>query len=371
VSEPAARAIQLLWRAESEIALIDRTRPLALANELSRLIAAWLSGSGASPTLQYAPAPRLLPLQRALGAIIENAPHLGDEGTWLGGRAAELLLESQIVQAVGEKAFCSLASTRFPPPRGAAAQNLEVLARSWIAQGAASSANEARFISDDRREPRSLVSVISRRLGALNLPASVRVDSCLMSVAACTGRSIVVRSGARLTERDGLRIAEHEIVGHLLPRLSARTRRDVLCCGCAGATDDEEGRALLIEQRLVLMEPSRRAELGARHLACTFLRRGATFVDSVRGLIELGSPVDIAVRVTLRAARGGGLGREIIYLPAMQRLQQAFDATPALEDWFRLGRASLAYAVSRVSSTTRGNGRRVLSSSAETARKPN
>jgi hypothetical protein len=244
-----------------------------------------------------------------------------------------------------------MASERFAPPLGALAATLESNSRDWIAQGAATHSDEPCFRSDDPKATQSLLSLVLRRVGRLRIPVRVLVNRGLVSVAACGDAVIVIRGNSLLTARAAARITEHEVCGHLLPRLAARARSDILCCGCAGASADEEGRALLIEERLGLMDPWRRAELGARHLASSNLRHGATFVDVVRQLVGHGASTELALRATMRAFRGGGLGREIMYLPAWVRLKRAFEAEPAVERWFERGRASLAYAIGRQSNS--------------------
>lgn len=344
IAEPA-RTVQLLLRAESEIALLERTRPLGFAREFQRLLSAWQSGHQDAPTLHYARGRSLESLKHRLSTAAEQSAGESVESWWLAERAGELLLEARIADAVGTPPFNALARMRFASPNGKSATQLESTARQWVAEGAAVERGEPCFRSDDRNAPSSLWSMLSKRIGSLHLPVRLRVDDGLVSVAACGQDLVVVRGNAWLTARAAARITEHEVSGHLLPRLAAKSRTDILRCGCAGANDDEEGRALLIECRLGLMDPWRRAELGSRHLACAYLRRGATFVEAVRDLSELGAPLDTAIRSVLRASRGGGLGREIIYLPAMHRLGRAFEARPELEQWFRRGRASLAYAV--------------------------
>jgi hypothetical protein len=348
VTEILFGTVLLLERAEREIALLDRARPLGIEREIQRLLAAWHRGQAIGPALAYARGRSLGRLRRALAAIGDRAPTLSAEGVWLAERAIELHLEAELAEAIGTARFAALAAARFPHPVGPVGAELSATASAWIVEGAAATEREARFRSDDSSAPRSLHAMLSRRLGQLRLPIRLRVDPDLVSVAACGENSVVIRSGTWLTVRAAERIAQHEISGHLLPRLAARMRTDVLRCGCAGANDEQEGRALLLEQRLGLMDCSRRAELGARHLACEYLRSGATFVDAVRRLVNLGASVETAIRSMLRASRGGGLGREAIYLAAMRSLSQAFAETPALEDWFRIGRVSLDYATSQL-----------------------
>lgn len=342
-----ARAVDLLLRAETEIALLERVRPIGLAQEISHLIGAWRSGSPQLPRLRYRPAAKLGPLRQVLCELADRVVHDSADGKWLARRAAELELEAALAETVATKAFIGAACERFPLPTGTRGLALEQDARSWITRYAESSDDAPRYRSDDRRAAQSLWSVITKQLEVEGLRARLRVDVDLMSVAACGDDLLVIRAGELLTERAAVRIAEHEINGHLLPRMRAKRRHDVLRCGCAGAADEEEGRALLLEQRAGLMDKARYAELGARHLACTFMRRGATFVDAVRCLIDLGTPVETAIRSMVRAIRGGGLGRELAYLPAMQRLERAFSAAPELEQWFVDGRASLRYALAQ------------------------
>lgn len=332
--------------------MLERVRPIGLAQETSRLISAWRGGNAEPPRLRYRPAAKLAPLRQALCEIARRVVHESAEGKWLAQRATELELEATLAETVATKAFIGFACERFPLPIGTRATELEQSGRSWIARNAQSKDDAPRFRSDDRRATQSLWSVMSKQLAAKGLRVRLRVDVDLMSVAACGDNLLVIRAGSLLTERAAIRITEHEINGHLLPRISAKRCHDVLRCGCAGATDEEEGRALLLERRAGLMDEARCADLGARHLACTFMRRGATFIDAVRCLIELGTPLETAIRSMLRAVRGGGLGRELAYLPAMQRIERAFSVTPELERWFLDGRASLRYALAQHTAAT-------------------
>ncbi|MBM4361403.1 MAG: hypothetical protein FJ104_01890, partial [Deltaproteobacteria bacterium] len=45
--------------------------------------------------------------------------------------------------------------------------------------------------------------------------------------------------------------------------------------------------------------------------------------------------------VVARVGRGGGLCREIAYLPSLDRVERAFAAEPHLERWLASGRFSL------------------------------
>jgi hypothetical protein len=114
--------------------------------------------------------------------------------------------------------------------------------------------------------------------------------------------------------------------------------------GAARSSDDEEGRALLIECRARVLEGARRRELARRHLAGERVRAGASFVGTVSELIGRGQDIESSVEAACRAFRGGGLGREFVYLVALSRVKRAFAADPELERWFERGRVSVAAA---------------------------
>jgi hypothetical protein len=91
--------------------------------------------------------------------------------------------------------------------------------------------------------------------------------------------------------------------------------------GTAGGSDDQEGRALLLEEQSGISDTRRRAVLGRRHAAARALRRGADWVETVELLIQLGAELPEAIDLASRVHRGGGLGREIVYLPALAKVQ--------------------------------------------------
>jgi hypothetical protein len=153
-----------------------------------------------------------------------------------------------------------------------------------------------------------------------------------------------VRAGVRLSASVGRRIALHEVEGHLLPRVSGGELGGVFLAGSARASEDEEGRAILLEERAGLFDGVRRAELGRRYLAATSVREGAEFSETVDLLLETGAELTAAVELGCRVHRGGGLGRELVYLAGYQRVAAALAERPELELWQRRGRVSLAAA---------------------------
>jgi hypothetical protein len=285
----------------------------------------------------------MAPALRALEAV---AAALTDRDPWESlyrGRARELLQEASVVDALGTPDFPARAAGRFPVDHSADGALADEAADAWVALSPV--VTGARIVSDDSSNPRSLVSQIGVLAGALRLPIRIS-GSPDMACAAATGDGlIVVRTGVSHTADAARRIALHEIYAHALPRArAAHESIGLFAVGTAGASDDEEGRALLIEGRHGLLDDARRRELAARHLAAMSVRAGADFVETVRQLGARDIPPREAVFVAARAYRGGGLARELVYLPALFRVRAAFADDPGLEGWIERGRVSVAAA---------------------------
>jgi hypothetical protein len=304
---------------------------------------AWEAGQCLAPEFRYGPRPDLAPALRALEAVVTE---LTDEDPWESlyrARAHELLHEARIVDAIGTEVFAGRAAQRFPVDISRDGILADSAADAWVSLSPV--ATGPRIASDDAADPRSLVNQIGSLAGALRLP--LRISRCPdMACAAATGDDlIVVRTGISHTVDAGRRIALHEVYAHALPRARAKEESiGLFSVGTAGASDDEEGRALLIEERHGLLDDARRRELAVRHLAARTVRGSADFVETVRHLGERGVPTREAVFVAARTYRGGGLARELVYLPALFRVRTAFTDDPGLEGWCERGRVSIAAA---------------------------
>jgi hypothetical protein len=167
------------------------------------------------------------------------------------------------------------------------------------------------------------------------------VDPQLVALAAVAEGVVRVRGGARLSAAVSRRIALHEVEGHLLPRLHGQALGGVFSAGSAGATEDEEGRALLLEERAGLLDSARRRELAQRYLAAVSVRQGGAPWDTIELLLEYGSSDERAIELACRVERGGGLGRELVYLVGYARVRAALAAEPQLEALQGAGRVSL------------------------------
>jgi len=304
------------------------------------------AGRATLPAWAYAPRPDLGRLRARLAELQAGLCRLGALGALYAARAGELELEAELAEQVGSPRFFELARRRYPIGETAEWATAREQSTRWAARGPERDPAST-FRSDDERSPHSLVSQLRRELGRYRLPVRVEVVAQLGSYAATAEGVILVRAGARLGAQRSLRIARHEVLGHALPRVRSQTQPVVLFrAGSAQGSDDEEGRALAIEQREGLLDEERRAELGLRHVAALAVAEGASALDCVARLTALGQPLAAAVDVYGRVARGGGLCRELVYLPAWERVKTTLACDPDLERWLQCGRLSLAAAAS-------------------------
>jgi hypothetical protein len=333
---------RFLRSAENHIALLDRTRPSNGPSEQARVLAAWRSGRALEPRFMY---PRPADLSALRAELSRIARGLSGESAWgrlYAQRALELESEAGIAEAAGSARIAALASARY----AASAEDTDgALARAnrFCGDPGASTSPEAVFASDDERSPDSLVSAFRRRARELGLPLRVEARSGLASAAATTmDGHILVCAGRLHTASAVRRIVLHEIEAHALPRRRAASEPcGIFAVGTARGADDEEGRALVLEERAGYLGGPRRVELGMRHHAALAVRQGAAFVETVRVLIGLGAELGMAIELGCRAHRGGGLGREFVYLTAFCRVRRVFEARPELESWLERGRISV------------------------------
>ena len=336
---------RVLGHAERTVALLDRCRPLNAKSEAERLLGEWRAGRVARPAWVYALPGSLADVRTALDTIAERGVSAGAWGKLYAERAQELSLEAAAVEALGEPGFRSAAARRFPIESGGDGSDADALAESWSTERCSADPSEPRSQSDDDRDPESLISALRRAVGERRLPFRVVPHPELPSAAATGDGILLVRTGVWHTRSEVRRIVIHEIEAHAMPRSQARSERlGLFRVGTAGGSDDEEGRAVLLEERAGCLDARRRAQLGRRHLAALAVRSGADWVETVRALEAVGAPLADALDLAARAHRGGGLGREIVYLTALCRVRRALAADPEIESWMERGRISVAAA---------------------------
>jgi len=281
--------------------------------------------------------------RRSLARFSAMSDALGPLGELHAARARELELEARLVEALGTPGLRALAAERFPAPAAARARECDVFVGEALSAPACEPSESHR--SDDYGDPKSLVARLGARARELGLTLRIDVRRGQVAVAA-TGHGIVcVRPGALLSAHASERIATHELLAHALPRARARHAPwALLAVGTRGAGEHEEGRALVIEERSGLLDGERRRSLALRHVSALGVRAGAEPTETLRKLVELGASVEQAAELTLRAHRGGGLGRELVYLPSYFAVRSALAGEPGLERWLERGRLDLGTA---------------------------
>lgn len=344
---PSVPLLEEVDRALAELApavrLLAAVTPANARAESQRLRAAFAAGGEALPRWRYAvpPEPPLAGLER-LARLVRTC-----EGRLVGlygERIAELILEARMIEAVGTPTFGGLARERFRV-READDPAADELAARWRT---AAPPDRGPLRPTDGDDERCLVPRMRRELARHGLSFEVRVVADLASLAATGARAIYVASGRSVSDRVARRTVLHEVHGHAMPRARARgSPLRLLGAGTAGAHDQQEGLALLLEERGRLLDPSRRAELARRHGAVRAMQDGATFVDVARWLShDCGATTDEAVAVAVRAFRGAdgtrpGLGRERVYLPSFLRVRAHLAAHPDDEEILASGQVSL------------------------------
>lgn len=355
----AELAERALAEASSRVRVVGAATPVGWAAEIERLVACWSAGGAEAPSFTYAPRPELGPVEEALERLAATVAREPGLGPLYAARARELCDEARVVGAVGDAVRMVPCARRRFATRDAHDAEADALAGRWSEEapavdraGAAPEGPDGRWVtSDDEADPRSLVSRLRGELGARRLPVRVVVASDLASLAATGDGVVQVAAKRRMTVVDVERTVHHEIVGHVEPRVLAQARpAPLFAVGTARGTDDQEGRALAGERAAGYFDAGRRAELALRHLAARATLDGAPFVDVVRMLSARGASLRVSIRVAARAQRGGGLGREVVYLPALLRHEAAtrehgwiddvlgrgrvaIDAAPVLRDW--------------------------------------
>jgi len=330
----------LLLRAEREIALFARAAPTDSAVDARELVRAIRAGRCLRRTPPGRLPARLGSTRRVLVDLESELEGRGVLEDMIAERARELELEARLAERLFTIELRALADQRFPAPRGSLARAVDDL----VERSVEAPPNEAerRHRSDDVDDPKSLLSLLRRGAFELGLPIGLEVRAGQLAVAATGEGVIAVRPGIMLSAESSARVAAHELYGHALPRVRAALGRSVLFrAGTVLSNEHEEGRALVIESRRGLLGAERLFELALRHRAALSVKDGASIEETVGMMTALGSPLERSVDIALRVHRGGGLAREIVYLPAYFEMKQALYAEPGLERWFERGRVGL------------------------------
>lgn len=336
-----ARATAALAGASARVRVVAANTPANLRDELARLTQAFEQGGAAEPRFTYEPAPASPELRRALDEMADELGKLGALGEIYAARAREIADDAALCDAAGKPDLWRAARRRFER-RDGFDDEADQEALSWLDEPAPPPGDDEPVRSDDEGSPRSLVSRMRAEIGRRKLPLRVVVRENLASLAATGDAHVQVIAGCPLSTRDVERTVMHEIEGHAEPRARAAAMSlGIFALGTARGADDQEGRALWLERRAGFLDHGRRREIAWRHVAARSVEARADFVTTVRLLASRGAPLGIAVRISARVHRGGGLAREAVYLPALLRVSAAMERDPDLDAVLRVGRVSV------------------------------
>jgi hypothetical protein len=337
---------RLVGDAARRVKVLAALTPTGAQHERARLVRDLTAGRAPVPRWSYARVDHA-DLRRALDAAERS---LGQRrttalGALFSARLRELSIEAALCASAGSSEVALLARERYRPlPAVAAAASR--LCASWLAERPADPSGP--LLASDDPDPRSLLSRMRDEVGRLRLPFRVVVSPSLAPLAAIGDSTIVVAAGRLLSEEDAIRTVLHEVRGHAHPRARSRRAGCVLFeAGTARGVDDQEGRALLLEERAGLLGPHRRRMLAARHHAVQAMVAGAAFGDVARSLWrDQGFDAVDAVVVAERAFRGGdgsypGLGRERVYLESLVRVRAHLAVHPDDEPVLASGQISI------------------------------
>jgi len=344
------KANSALSQAACSIRVIASSTPINLRAELDRLEHEWAKGGDIVPRFSYSPPPDHRALRAALSRLNDELEPHGEIGAVYAARARELEHEAALCEAVGGADFWAAARRRYPR-RDIFDDEADKTAAAWLAeplnseengQGESSMANAEKRRSDDESDPSSLISRMRYELGRRKLPLRVIVRRDIASLAATGDGFVQVIADRGLSRQDVERTVMHEIEGHVIPRLaSARAPLGIFALGTAFGSDDQEGRALALERERGFLEQGRRREIALRHTAARAVESGLDFPTTARLLETHGAPISDALRIAARVHRGGGLAREVVYLPALLRVEAARRADHDIDRVLASGRVSV------------------------------
>jgi hypothetical protein len=340
---------RLLLRATREVHFLAALTPTNAKRERARLVEAVRARRVAVPRWSYAPVAH----DELRRSLCDAACALAKTSTTpldalQQARAHELSVEAALCAAAGTGDVARLAGERFPMPEERVARAASALCAKWLAESPQPPEAEEPLVESDSDDPRSLLSRMRARICALRLPFSVVARSALAPLAATGERVILIATGRLLGRRDTVRTVLHEIEGHARPRARAGLATLALFrVGTARGTDDQEGRALLIEERARLLDAPRRRQLAARHCCVEAMRNGGKFDDVARMLVDKHAiDASDAVIVAERAFRGSdgmriGLGRERVYLESFVRVRAHLERRPEVEAVLACGQVAV------------------------------
>lgn len=328
--------------------LLPALVPENAVSERARLIAALAGGEAVEPRWRFDHRRPSRGLFDALEAARDRAralPHAFMAEAYL-ARLEELELDLLILEALadphGNKRARALGKRRFGTGHSeVSGRSLSTTARGWL-EDASDTSEEPRTVPAEG--PGSLAEAMRHAATAAGLALEVRVEPRLAAGAA-TGEHTVFVGDRRFGIRESRRLVAHEILGHATAAHNGRKwPLAIFSAGAAEAFADQEGLALVLEERAGTFDAERRRTLALRVLSSDWVHDGASFTDiALRLRKEHALSAASAVAIAERACRGSGVARDVAYLAGYLRVKAAQEAGLSLNA-LRAGRISLELA---------------------------
>lgn len=293
------------------------------------------------------PAPRSTRVAfRALDRARSMA-HTAEAGELYLARLDEMELEIALIETLGDtKRVRPIALRRY----GSGADEIVVYGRKTTLSAVAKA-----LLSTTHAEPEKHVipatgdaTVTLERIARhvakhAGLEIDVKVVKGLVAGAAA-GDHTVFLSDRTFGRREALRLAVHEVEGHLVAAANAFAQPiALLAFGTGGSQEDQEGLALSLEEAYGLLDAERLRNLAGRVVVSDMVHAGVRFGDAALALVrDHGFAPSSAVSIAERAYRGGGIARDVIYLRGWLRVREALDTGETTLDELRIGRVSLS-----------------------------
>ncbi len=188
-----------------------------------------------------------------------------------------------------------------------------------------------------------LRAIVEAVASAAGLDVNVKVEPNLTAGAA-TGDRTVYLADRSFGSREALRLAVHEVLGHLTAAANGRAQPlRILEWGTGFAFADQEGVALCAEAAFGLLDRGRLRSLAGRVVATDSMHDGASFGETASLLYkEHGFIASESIAIAERAHRGGGIARDCGYLLGYLRVRTAVESGATTLDELRSGRISVA-----------------------------
>lgn len=211
--------------------------------------------------------------------------------------------------------------------------------------------------------------VLGAAARAAGLEIEVRIQPALAALAA-TGNRVLFLSAREYTHEQILRLAAHEVLGHLTSAFNGRAQPlRLLEHGTAGSFEDQEGLCLWLERQSGTFDAVRRRTLALRVEAAELLYAGASFGEACMTIhrAHVAEPDDIVRAVERNYRAGGATARDVGYILGLDRVERLVATSgEAAAQGLRSGRVSVALVARLPELLERGLARRpVLEPSTE------